>query len=257
MKTNFTIISIISCLIISCSTVKKFTEKTDLKKENLKGIVKKTNLYQDSVLLNTTEYDKNGFKTKSVFFNHNGELRNEISYEYINGFLSSETSKFPDGKVYKTEYKRDSKNRVSVKTSIYPNNKIDSKIEYEYDSKNRVIKRTYNPTKGRSYCYTFEYDNNYRKEIHCTYGLQYYFELSNGLVTKKSEYKSDGKIEQGYKYEYNEKNDQILETVLWKEKIKEKNTTNYLYDIKNNWTTKTTIYSSGGKSKIDRTLEYY
>ncbi len=257
MKIQIIILSIISCLTLSCSTQKLFIETTDWEKENLKGKVKSTSLFQDSILLNSTEYDKKGFKIKSIFYNHDGKLRNEIKYDYSNGYLTTETSEFADGKVYKTTYERDNKNRVIKETSIYPNGEIDSRIEFEYNDSNQIIKRTYIPKNNNSYCYTFEYSLTEKKEIHCTYGLHYLNELSDGLVIKRNEYKSNGEIRMGHSYEYNNHQDVILEIELWDNKETDRINYSYEYDETGNWLIKVQEWKSGGKSKVRREITYY
>jgi hypothetical protein len=244
-------------LTLSCSTQKLFKETTDWEKENLNGKIKSTSIFQDSVLLNKTDYNKLGFKTKSIFYNHNGDLRNENNFEYINGFLASITSEFADGKVYKTIYERDNRNRIIKETSIYPNGEVDSRIEFEYNDSDQIIKRTYIPKNNNSYCYTFEYGLTEKKEIHCTYGLQYLYELSDGLVIKRNEYKSNGEIHMGHSYEYNEYKDVILELELWNNKETDRIKYNYEYDSTGNWLIKVQEWKSGGKSKIRREIIYY
>jgi len=244
-------------LTFSCSTQKLFDETSDWEKENLKGKVKRTSLFQDSVLINRTEYNNNGFKTKSTFYNHNGKLRNENTFDYTNGYLTSETSKFADGKIYKTVYERDNNNRVIKETSIYPDGEINSHVEFEYNDSNQIIKRTYIPKNNNSYCYTFEYSSTEKKEIHCTYGLQYLNELSDGLVIKRNEYKSNGEIHMGHSYEYNNHEDVILEIELWNNKETDRINYGYEYDKTGNWLIKVQEWKSGGKSKVRREIKYY
>ncbi len=255
MKTS--IILIISCFTLSCLTHKEFKETTDREKENLKGYVKSVNVFQDSLLLNKTDYSKKGFKTKSTFYDHNGELRNQNNFEYIKGFLASVTSEFADETVYKTIYERDSKNRIIKETSIYPNGEVDSRIEFEYNDSDQIIKRTYIPKNNNSYCYTFEYSLTEKKEIHCTYGLHYLYQLSDGLVIKRNEYKSNGEIHMGHSYEYNEHKDVILELELWNNKETDRIKYNYEYDNAGNWLIKVQEWKSGGKSKVRREISYY
>ena len=208
-------------------------------------------------MLNCTEYDKKGFKIKSTFYNHDGKLRNKNRYNYSKGYLTTETSEFADGKVYKTTYERDSKNRVIEETSIYTNGEIDSRIEFEYNDSNQIIKRTYIPKNNNSYCYTFEYSSTEKKEIHCTYGLQYLYELSDGLVIKRNEYKSNGEIHMGNSYAYNEYQDVMLELELWNNKETDRINYNYEYDNVGNWLIKVQEWKSGGKSKVRREIIYY
>ena len=257
MKIQIVILSIISCLTLSCSTQKSFNETTDWKKENLKGKVKSKSLFQNSILLNCIEYNKKGFKIKSTFYHYDGKLRNENRYDYSEGYLTTETSEFADGKVYKKTYERDYKNRVIKETSIFPNGEIDSRIEFEYNDSNQIIKRTYIPKNNNSYCYTFEYSSTEKKEIHCTYGLQYLYELSDGLVIKRNEYKSNGEIHMGYSYAYNEYQDVILELELWNNKETDRIKYNYEYDKVGNWLIKVQKWKSGGKSKVRREMIYY
>lgn len=257
MNIKFLQLILFISLFSSCYLNQPAKRQTDLERENLKGDVKTSKLYNDTLLLNTTEYNKKGFKTSSTFFNPDGKLRNTNVYIFDKlGNLTEEQSTFAKGEVYRTLYLYDSENRNIKKISIFPDNSIDSKLEFEYDNKNRVSKRTYISKNGDTYFYTFEYDKNLTKEIHCTYGLQYLYKIESDLIKEKSEFKSNGKKEQSYKYEYNELRDLITEIILWEDKETDKETITYIYDKINNWTQKTTEYKSGSKSKLIRLVEY-
>lgn len=241
----------------SCLTQNNLVEKTDIEKDNLKGNIKAIKVFHDTLLLAFTEYNKDGFKQKSIFYNPNGQLRNEIKYVYNEGFLIEQISTFADSSKFRTQYKRNGLHQVIEEVTIFPDNQIDSRIQYEYDKENRVIKRTYIPKKGASYCYTYEYSANFKKEIHCTYGLEYYNELFDGLTVKRTEYKSNGDIHMGYIYEYNQNKDIILEIELWNTKETDRIQSSYIYDKKENWIQCSKEWKSGGKSILKREIEYY
>lgn len=257
MKINIFLLSIISFLIFSCSTVEECKESTDWEKENLKGNVKSISIFQDDVLSSKIEYNQKGFKTKSTFYLHNGELYNEQNFEYINDFLGAMTSKFANGENYKTIYERDNKHRIIKETSVYANGKIDSRIEFEYNDSDQVIKKTYTSKKNNSYCYTFEYSLTEKKEIHCTNGLHYINELSDGLVIKRNEYTSNGKLYMAYSYEYNEQKDVILECELWNDRETDRIKYIYEYDNTGNWLSKIKEWKNGEKSTFKRKIIYY
>ncbi len=255
MKYTLSILMILCSF--SCLTQNNLVGRTDIEKDNLKGNIKAVKVLNDTLLLAFTEYNKDGFKQRAIFYNPNGQLRNEIKYIYNEGFLIEQISTFADSSKFRTQYKHNGLHQVIEEVTIFPDNQIDSRIQYEYDKENRVIKRTYIPKNGASYCNTYEYSANFKKEIHCTYGLEYYNELSDGLTVKRTEYMSNGDIHMGYIYEYNQNKDIILEIELWNNKETDRIQSSYIYDKKENWIQYSKEWKSGGKSILKREIEYY
>ena len=83
------------------------------------------------------------------------------------------------------------------------------------------------------------------------------YELSDGLVIKRNEYKSNGEIHMGNSYAYNEYQDVMLELELWNNKETDRINYNYEYDNVGNWLIKVQEWKSGGKSKVRREIIYY
>lgn len=254
---NITILILMIINCTSCQSNNVIVEKSDLEKENLKGRIKTIKIYQGPLLMIYSEYNKDGYIQKNISYNFQGQVGIDIEYFYSDKYLIEKMTKYDDSTFYKIHYKRNNVGQVEEEDITSTNSKIDSRTFYEYDSSNRISKMAYISKNAISYCYTYEYGDRFKKEIHCKLGLIYLYEYTNGLVSKRTEYESNGEVLKEKLYEYNQNRDIILEIELMNNKETDRIQYEYNYDNKGNWIDRSSKNKVGMKLEWKRIIEYY
>lgn len=163
--------------IFGNSTYNEIVKKEYYDSEKTKIKTEKT--YKKGVLYSQYNYNEDGTKQKTIYYDENGKMRSES--EYNNGHLIKHTD-YRNGNVWMDHEYNILEDGTKQKTIFYDENgKMRSEIEYnnghlikytdysrnsiyDYDEKGNNIKTTiYNPDGSINHYYIYDYDSTGKK----------------------------------------------------------------------------------------------
>ncbi len=176
--------------------VRNYEEKEYYDSEKTKIKIEKT--YKKGVLYSQYNYNEDGTKQKTIYYDENGKMRSES--EYNNGHLIKHTAYSKNGNVWMdSEYSiLEDGTKIGSQTSFYnfdKNGNISQVSIYESDGEGNTLKGTTYSADG-----AIEY-----------YSIYDYDEKGNNIKT--TTYNSDGSINYYYIYDYDSTGKKIRSTM--------------------------------------------
>lgn len=148
--------------------------------------------------VSTTEYDRNGFPMKAIFYDNKDKLKNSFTYKYDKSGNRIETIQLNDDNTpqYRFTYDYDRNGNKIKSTRLSSNGVMESYYTYEYDDENNLIKENwYNASGKKDYSIEYKYEDGKKTESYS------YDEKGNKLFRYVYKYDSKGNVVEEVQYD--------------------------------------------------------
>lgn len=243
---------IITFALTAISVVATAQQKNDLQKENLHGNIKSVRetayevTYNDAGKLDKGEIKEFIFDNSLKKFNEQGNITEEIWYDFENIQDSKRTNTQYNAKGLPTEALIEEKDGSSIKVSL------------KYDEKGNLLEEIFHRKEGQEK-FSYKYDQKGNRIEHTAYDIKYSYQYNDkGQVIEENIHDEMDKISTKTIIKYDKKGNFIKKTAHYLDvSTKENYTYQYTYDQKGNWVKRIEYKDKNPIQITERVIEYY